>query len=78
FSPRSIAEMGLMLYCANEGHLKGIEVKKILDFEAALLAYAHSEIGDLMKQIVASGDWNNDIEAKFKATIEKFKSTQTW
>jgi len=78
FSPRSIAEMGLMLYCANEGHLKGIEVKKILDFEAALLAYAHSEIGDLMKQIVASGDWNGDIEAKFKATIEKFKSTQTW
>jgi F-type H+-transporting ATPase subunit alpha len=78
YSPRSIAEMGLLLYAANEGHLKNIEVKKILDFEAALLAYAHSEIGDLMKQIVASGDWNGEIEAKFKATIEKFKSTQTW
>jgi F-type H+-transporting ATPase subunit alpha len=78
YSPRSIAEMGLLLYAANEGQLKGIEVNKILDFEAALLAYAHSEIGDLMKQIVASGDWNGDIEAKFKATIEKFKSTQTW
>jgi F-type H+-transporting ATPase subunit alpha len=78
YSPRSIAEMGLLLYAANEGHLKNIEVKKILDFEAALIAYAHSEIGDLMKQIVASGDWNSDIEAKFKATVEKFKSTQTW
>jgi F-type H+-transporting ATPase subunit alpha len=78
YSPRSIAEMGLLLYAANEGHLKAIEVKKILDFEAALIAYAHSEIGDLMKQIVASGDWNSDIEAKFKATIDKFKSTQTW
>jgi len=78
YSPRSIAEMGLMLYAANEGYLKDIDVKKVLDFEAALLAYAHSEIGDLMKQIVASGDWNGDIEAKFKATIEKFKATQTW
>lgn len=78
YSPRSIAEMGLLLYAANEGFLKDVEVKKVLDFEAALLAYAHSEIGDLMKQIVASGDWNGDIEAKFKATIEKFKATQTW
>jgi len=78
YSPRSIAEMGLMLYAANEGYLKDIDVKKILPFEDALLAYAHSEIGDLMKQIVATGDWNGDIEAKFKATITKFKSTQTW
>ncbi|HEY3699926.1 MAG TPA: F0F1 ATP synthase subunit alpha [Spongiibacteraceae bacterium] len=78
YSPRSVAEMGLLLYAANEGYLKDIAVNKILDFEAALLAFAHSEIGDLMKQIVASGDWNSDIEAKFKATIEKFKATQTW
>ena len=78
YSPRSVAEMGLVLYAANEGYLKDIDVKKVLDFEAALLAYAHSEIGDLMKQIVATGDWSNDIEAKFKATIEKFKATQTW
>jgi F-type H+-transporting ATPase subunit alpha len=50
----------------------------VLDFEAALLSYAHSEQGELMKQIVASGDWNGDIEAKFKALVEKFKATQTW
>jgi F-type H+-transporting ATPase subunit alpha len=78
YSPRSIAEMGLMLFAANEGFLKDIEVKKILDFESALLAYAHSEIGELMKKIVDTGDWNDDISAKFKATIEKFKATQTW
>ena len=78
YSPRSIAEMGLMLYAANEGYLKDVDVKKVLDFEAALLAYAHSELGDVMKQIVATGDWNGDIEAKFKTTIEKFKATQTW
>lgn len=70
--------MGLLLFAANEGYLKDIEVKKVLDFEAALLAYAHSEIGDLMKQIVATGDWNGEFEAKFKATIDKFKATQTW
>jgi F-type H+-transporting ATPase subunit alpha len=78
YAPKNIAEMGLVLYCANEGYLKDVEVKKILDFEAALLAYAHSEIGELMQKIVESGDWNSDIEAKFKAAVEKFKATQTW
>jgi F-type H+-transporting ATPase subunit alpha len=78
YSPQSIAEMGLMLYAANEGHLADIEVDKILDFEDALLAYMHSEHGDVMKNIVESGDYNDEIEAAFKGAIETFKSTQTW
>jgi F-type H+-transporting ATPase subunit alpha len=79
YSPQSIAEMGLMLFAINEGCLKDVEVKKVPDFEAALISFAHSEIGDVMKSIVASGgDWNGEIEGKFKALITKFKSTQTW
>jgi F-type H+-transporting ATPase subunit alpha len=78
YSPQSIAEMGLMLYAANEGHLKDIEVDKILDFEDALLAYMHAEHDDLMKNIVESGDYSDEIEATFKSAIETFKSTQTW
>lgn len=78
YAPRSIAQMGLMLFAANEGYLKDIDVNKVLDFEAALLSYIASEHGDLMKQIVKTGDWNNEIEATFKSSIEKFKATQTW
>jgi F-type H+-transporting ATPase subunit alpha len=78
YAPRSIAQMGLMLFAANEGYLKDIDVNKILDFEAALLSYVTSEHGDLMRQIVKTGDWNNEIEATFKSSIEKFKATQTW
>ena len=78
YSPQSIAEMGLLLYAANEGHLKDIEVTKIGDFEAALLSYVHAEHGELMGQIVESGDYNDDIANTFKSAIETFKSTQTW
>ena len=66
------------LYCANEGHLKDVEVNKVLDFEAAILAYAHAEYGDVMKQINDTGSWNDELEGKFKELVEKFKSTQTW
>jgi F-type H+-transporting ATPase subunit alpha len=31
-----------------------------------------------MKSINESGDYNDEIAAKLKAGIEKFKSTQTW
>lgn len=78
YSPMSIAEMGLVVYAANEGFLKDVEVAKISDFEAALLSYANSEIGDTMTSIADSGDWNDEYEAVFKQTLEKFKSTQTW
>jgi F-type H+-transporting ATPase subunit alpha len=78
YSPQSVAEMGLMVYCANEDYLNDIDVNKILDFEAALLSYANSEHSDLMKEIVVAGDWNKDLEAKFKALVEDFKANQTW
>ncbi|MGK0440730.1 MAG: F-type H+-transporting ATPase subunit alpha [Pseudohongiellaceae bacterium] len=78
YEPQNIAQMGLMVYCANEGHLNDVEVAKIGDFEAALLSFMAAEYADTMKTIVDSGDWNKDLEAKFKEAIEKFKATQTY
>ena len=78
YSPQSVAEMGVVLYAANEGYLKSLEVKKVGDFEAALLSYMKSEHGDLMNQVNETGDWNGDIEAGFKAALDKFVATQTW
>jgi F-type H+-transporting ATPase subunit alpha len=78
YSPQSIAEMGVVLYAVDSGHMNDIEVNKIGDFEDALLSYMHAEHGELMSNIVATGDYNDEIEAAFKGAIEKFKATQTW
>jgi F-type H+-transporting ATPase subunit alpha len=78
YSPLSVAEMGLVLYVANEGYLDDVEIKKVLDFEAALLSYANSEGSALMAKINEKGDWNGEIEAGLKQLVQKFKSTQTW
>ncbi|MFN2327489.1 MAG: F0F1 ATP synthase subunit alpha [Chromatocurvus sp.] len=78
YAPQSVSEMGIMLYAANEGHLRDIEVKKIGDFESALLSYMHAEHGDLMKDLAKSGDYNEEIAGTFNTAIEKFKATQTW
>lgn len=78
FQPLSTAEMGVLLYAANEGYLKDVAVAKIGSFESALLAYMASEHGELMSQIVASGNYDDNIAATFKAAVESFKATQTW
>jgi F-type H+-transporting ATPase subunit alpha len=78
YSPMNVANMGLMIYAANEGHLKDVEVAKIGDFETALISFVNSEYADTMKAIAEKGDWNDEFEAKFKEAIEKFKATQTW
>ena len=70
--------MGLMVFCANEGHLKDVEVSRIGDFEASLLSFANSEYADTMQAISASGDWNDKFQASFVELVEKFKATQTY
>ena len=78
YAPQSVAEMGLLLYAANEGYLKAVGVEKVADFEAALLSYMHAEHGALMQDIANDGNWNDDREAAFKSGLDTFVSTQTW
>ena len=78
YAPMTVAEMGVSLFAANEGYLEDVAVGKVQQFEQALLAYMHHSHGDFMKQVTASGDFNDDITATMKGAIEQFKKTQTW
>src|SRR5690554_7017737 len=78
YAPMSVADMALSIYSAEKGFLKGVEINKIQDFEAALIAYFKSEHADLMAKINETGDYNDSIDAEIKAGVEKFKSTQSW
>jgi len=78
YAPLSVAEMGVVLFAANEGYLKTVPVSKVGDFEAALLSYMHGEHGDLIRQVNEKGDWNDDIQSSFKAALDKFVASQSW
>jgi F-type H+-transporting ATPase subunit alpha len=78
FSPMPVAEMGVILYAANEGYLADVETSKISSFEKAFLAYMNSEHADMMADINKTGNYNDEIAGTFKSAIEKFKATQTW
>ena len=78
YSPQSIAEMGLILFVANEGFLDDVELNKVVAFEAALLDYFNSDHGKLRDQVIESGDYNDDIADQLRSVVEAFKSSRTY
>lgn len=78
YAPYSIADQAVSIYASNEGYMADVEVKKIVAFDAALIAYFRSENAALMQKIDETGAFDKDIEAAIKAGVESFKATQTY
>jgi F-type H+-transporting ATPase subunit alpha len=78
YSPLSIAELGVSVFAAEKGYLDDLPVNKVLPFEKGLHAFMRQNHGELMSKIDNTGDWNNDIEATFKAAADEFKKTGSW
>jgi F-type H+-transporting ATPase subunit alpha len=78
YAPLSVALMALSLFAANEGYLDSVDVKKVVEFEAALHDFARSAHSDILASIDAKGDYNDEIAAGLKKIIEEFKATGTW
>ena len=78
YAPMTVAEMGVVLYAANEGFLQDVEVNKVLDFEASLMSYMNSQHADFMDEVNAEGAYSKDVVDRMHKAIEAFKSTQSW
>lgn len=78
FSPLSVAEMAISLFAANQGYLDDIPVKKVVDFEHALLGYIKNHHTDLLKKVNEKPDYNDDIALAFKKAVEDFKTNHSW
>jgi len=74
YAPLDVAEMGVVLYAANEGYLDDVDVNKIVAFEDALLAHVKSNNSDLLDSINKTGDYNPEIAGKIGAAIADFKT----
>ena len=78
FAPMTIAEMGVVLFAANEGYLDNVSVKRMADFERDLLSYMNSEHGDWMAEITESGDYNDEIVDYMKTALDEFASSHEY
>jgi F-type H+-transporting ATPase subunit alpha len=78
YSPLSVGEMAVSLYAANEGYIDDVELKKVVDFEAALQSHVKSNYGSLIEKIDETGDYNDEIQGELKKAVEDFKSNGVW
>ena len=78
YAPMSVAQQSLSIYAVDKGYMDTVPVAKILAFESGLQSHFASTRGDLMRNIDSTGDWNDQIEAEFKAGISEFVKTGTW
>ena len=78
YAPMSVADMGVSLYAANAGFLDSLEIKKVRDFEAALLSFMKAEESELMAKINEKGDYNDEIQKGIHGAIERFVKTSSW
>jgi len=75
YSPLTIGDMAVSLFAVNEGFIDDVDVKKVVDFEAALHAHVRNNYADLLNTINDTGDYNDDIAAGLRKAVEDFKAT---
>jgi F-type H+-transporting ATPase subunit alpha len=78
YAPMTVAEMGIVLFAANERFLEDVPVEKVLEFESALLSFMKTEHGDFMDQVNLDGAYSDEVVETMRTALEAFKKTQSW
>ena len=78
YAPQSVAEMALSIYAVNNGFMDKVAIKKIVEFEAALQAFAHTNHKAMLDTINATPKFSKENEAALKKCVEDFIATGTY
>lgn len=78
YSPMSVSEMSVLLYAIEKGFFAGVDVKKALAFEAAMISYMKSQQASLMKKIEDKKELTSDVDQELAAALKSFKSSAVY
>jgi F-type H+-transporting ATPase subunit alpha len=77
YAPMSVAEMALSIYAVNNGYMDKVEIRKVVDFEAALQGFAKTSHKASLDAINAKPVLK-EHEATLKKIIEDFVANGTY
>ena len=78
YHPLSVAEISLVWFSAERGHIDDVDVKQVRDFEVALLSFARDQHAAALASINANPVLDAETEGQLKTIVEEFKQNQTW
>ncbi|HZL95726.1 MAG TPA: hypothetical protein VFB99_18865, partial [Vicinamibacterales bacterium] len=68
----------LSLFAVNEGYIDDVPAPKVVDFEAALHAFARANHKSVLDGIIAKPEYSDAVVADLKKVCEAFKKTGTY
>ena len=73
YSPLSVAEMAVLWFAMDSGLLDDVPVKKIFDFQSALLSYLHDQQQVFLTALNQKPEYNDEIANKITEIVKAFK-----
>ena len=73
YSPMTVAEQVISIFCGVKGHLDDIEQKNISDFENKIIEKCKSEKSEILDSISSSGKLEEDAEKSLTEVITELK-----
>ena len=73
YSPMTVAQQVISVFCGVKGYLDDIELKDISDFETKILEKCKSEKSEILDSILSSGKLEEDTEKLLVEIIMELK-----
>ena len=78
YQPLSVGEMSVIWYAVNEGYVDKVALKKVVDFQTALLSFVRDRHKALLEQINKAPNFDDKTAAQIKAAVEEVVNTQSY
>jgi F-type H+-transporting ATPase subunit alpha len=77
YVPMPVEQQILVIFAGTNGYVDDVPVNAVKKFEAEMLKFVASKYGDLLKDIAAKKQLDDDLKSRCKAAIEEFKKSFT-
>ena len=75
YTPMTVAEQVISVFCGVKGYLDDIDLKDISEFESKIIDKCKSEKPEIIDSILSSGKLEDDIEKSLVEVITNLKKT---
>ena len=72
YKPMPIAEQVVIIWCGSKGHLDGLPVNSLANYEQELLEHIRNEFPEIIEEITSSGEISDELEATMTSVVGNF------
>lgn len=77
YQPMPVEKQVVSIFCGTNGYLDDIEVSDVVRFESEFFSYMERSHADILKEIVDTGDLDDELLERLHTAVKGFKETFT-